>query len=177
MPLTCEMWIVQFGIEFRLKKNPKKTSKHSLVAPHNKKNLATIFFLEDISQENPFVGCPNAWLRHVGNRAASNNFPPDVTQRSHDTKIERPEFSLRRLAPISDNFHILGLHSTVLVQSWLETYLYQDLGLFRQCLTGPKVYPRSVQRKSCYQFACILVGGLLSCPKTIYHWQFARARW
>ena len=99
---------------------------------HSKKNLATnLFFLEHISQENLFVGCPNAWLRHVGNRAASNNFPPDVTQRSHDTKIERPEFSLRRLAPISDNFHILGLHSTVLVQSWLKTYLYQDLGLFR----------------------------------------------
>ena len=95
----------------------EKNSKHS-PAPHSKKNLATnLFFLEHISQEDLFVGCPNAWLRHVGNRAASNNFPPDVTQRSHDTKIERPEFSLRRLAPISDNFHILGLHSTVLVQS------------------------------------------------------------
>ena len=132
MPLTCEMWIVQFGIEFCLKKSQKKLrSIDLLLLIIIKIRLTKLLILEHISQENLFGGCPNAWLWHVGNRAASNNFPPDVTQRSHDTKIERPEFSLRRLAPISDNFHILGLHPNVLVQSWLETYLYQHLGLFR----------------------------------------------
>ena len=170
MKCDCAIWDRTLS-----KKNLKKKlrSIYLLLLIIIKIRLTKLLILEHISQENLFGGCPNAWLWHVGNRVASNNFPPDVTQRSHDTKIERPEFSLR---PCSNFRQFPCLRIPSKRSSTILTWnLFVSTSWIVQ---APKVYPRSVQRKTRFhQFACFLVGGLLSCPKTIYHWQSAWARW